>query len=107
MQTARDRLQRETSGYFRINKQQRQLAKERTKRQTRNLCDLKIADYAETLKIGEFFQRRLARNSAGMLCIPCGDVDKPTSVEGGTLTSEKKFPEAEMGQTKEEARALM
>ena len=39
MHTARDRQQRETSCYFRINKQERQLSKERTKRQTKNFID--------------------------------------------------------------------
>ena len=42
MQTARDQRQRETCGHFRINKQQRQLSKERTKRQRKNL---KVGDF--------------------------------------------------------------
>ena len=38
--------------------------------------------HAEILKIGESLQTRLARNGAGLLSIPCGEADKPTSVEG-------------------------
>ena len=41
MQTAKDRWQRETSGDVRINNQEMQLSKERTKRQTKNLFDCK------------------------------------------------------------------
>ena len=47
------------------------------------LC--KIADYAEIQKIGEFFQTRHARNSAGMPSILRGEADKSTSVESGQL----------------------
>ena len=44
------RQQRETSGYFGIYKQQKQLAKQRTQRQTKNSFDCKIAEYAQNLE---------------------------------------------------------
>ena len=49
----KDRRQREISCYYRINNRERQLSKERTKRQTKNFVRLcTIANYAEILKIG-------------------------------------------------------
>ena len=60
----------------------------------RRTCSTKFADHADILKIGELFQTRLARNSAGLLSIPCGKADRPTSVEGGrTLTKNKHSQE--------------
>ena len=86
MQTEEDWRQRDTSSYFWIMKQPGQLLKERTNLQKKNLFDcVKIADYAEIQKIGEFLQRRPSRNSAAKLSIPCGEVDRPASVEGGQL----------------------
>ena len=58
-------------------------ANEKTNEELDRLCFL--ADYAEILQIGKFLQTRPARNSAGMLSIPCGEADKPTNVEGGKL----------------------
>ena len=58
-------------------------ANESTEKELVRLC--KIADYAEIQKIGEFLQTRPSRNSVAMLSIPCGEVDRPTSVEGGQL----------------------
>ena len=75
-----------TSCDNRINWRECLLPKELTKRQTKNFIDsVKLHDYAEILKIGEFLQPKPARNSAGMLSTPCGDFDRPTSVEGGQL----------------------
>ena len=54
-------------------KQLWQLSKERRNLQTKELIGLcNIAYYAEIQKIGEFFQTRFSRNSAGMLSIFCG-----------------------------------
>ena len=58
-------------------------ANEKTVQELYRLCQ--IADYAEIFNIGELLQTRPARNSAGLLAIPCGEVDRPTSVEGGQL----------------------
>ena len=44
---------------------------------------VQIADNAEILKIGRFLQTRPAQNSNGFLSMPCGEADRPTSVEGG------------------------
>ena len=84
MLTVRGR-ERESSGKFRIKKPQRQLWKERTKRQTKNSFDCDIADHAEILRIWEFLQTTLARTSAAMFSSPCGEADRPTSVVGGKL----------------------
>ena len=100
MQTARDQRQRETCGHFRINKQQRQLSKERTKRQSKNIFDCKIADHAEILKIGELLQTRPARNSAGMLSIPFGGEHWPTIVLKVYSYFEESVPGSELGQSK-------
>ena len=95
------RQRRETSCYNRINQQECQLSKERTTRQTKNFIDsVKIADYAEIFNIGELHQTRPARNSAGMLSIPCGEVDRPTSVEGGQLLR-RISPRSRIGPIKE------
>ena len=58
-------------------------ANESTEEELVRLC--KIAHYAEILKIGEFLHTRPSRNSVAMLSIPCGEVDRPASVEGGQL----------------------
>ena len=58
-------------------------ADDKTDKELYRLC--KIANYAEILKIGEFLQTRPARNSPGLLSIPCGELDRPTSVVGGRL----------------------
>ena len=76
MQTASDRRQREISCNYRIKKQERQLSKERTIRQTKNFIDCKITHYAEILKL---------KSSAAILSILCGESEKPTNVEGGQL----------------------
>ena len=58
-------------------------ANAKTDEELYRLCQ--IADYADIFKIGELLQTRPARNSAGLLSIPCVEVDRPTSVEGGQL----------------------
>ena len=60
-----------------------QRANECTENDLVRLCG--IVDYAEILRIGEFLQTRPSRNSTGILSIPCGEVDRPTGVEGGQV----------------------
>ena len=60
MQTARDRRLRETSDYFRINKQQMQLSKEPTRRQTKNLFDcVKLQIAQKSWRSGNSFTQDL------------------------------------------------
>ena len=102
MLTAKDSRQVESSGYFRTIRQRRQLSKERTNLQTKNLFDcVKLQFfYAEILKIGEFCQTRPSRNSDEMIRIPCGEADRPTSVEGGQLLR-RTSPGSKIGLIKE------
>ena len=58
-------------------------ANEKTDEEPYRLCN--TADYAEIHEDLEFFRTGPAQNSAGLLSIPCGEVDRPTSVEGGQL----------------------
>ena len=51
------------------------------------LCN--VADYAETLKIGQCLQARPNRNSFGKFCNPCGDVDRPTNSKCGCILQAK------------------
>ena len=48
----------------------------------------------------EFLQTRALRNSAGLLVIPCGEADRPTSVEGGRIL-QRTNPGSRIGPIKE------
>ena len=48
----------------------------------------------------EFLQTRPPRNSAGLLSIPCGEADSPTSVEGGRIL-QRTNPRSRIGPIKE------
>ena len=63
-------------------------ANETTLKEFVRLCE--IAEYADMLKIGEYLQTRLARNSAGILRKLYGEADIPASVEGGQIHSGKQ-----------------
>ena len=73
-------------------------ANETTDKEVVRLCE--IADYAEIRKIGEFFQTRPARTSAGMLGILCGEADRSTSVVRGQLLR-RISPRSKIGLLKE------
>ena len=124
MHTAKDRRMRETSSYDRIKKRERQLSKERTKRQTKNFTDclkLQIAQKSGRLessfkqglhaKLRWIAQRTLRRSCAGLLSVPCGEValdcsaylaekltDQPVLKVDNNF--EELFPVAELGQSK-------
>ena len=69
------------------------------------LCN--VADYAETLKIGQCLQARPNRNSFGKFCIPCGDVDRPTNSKCRSCKQKWADPRIECKTTDEDALALM
>ena len=48
----------------------------------------------------KFLQTRPPRNSAGLLSIPCGEADRPTSVEGGRRL-QRTHPGSRSGPIKE------
>ena len=75
-----------------------------------------IADYAEILKIEGVPSNKACKKQRWiLLSIPCGDAERPTSVEGKVDNYyEDLFQEAEVGQskkyifsTKKDARALL
>ena len=84
-QATKDRRHKEISGYFWIHKQERQLSKQRTKRQTQNFIDCENCKIRRNPEDREIPLNKAARNSAGLRSIPCGEADRPTSVESGQL----------------------
>ena len=86
MHRAKDRRQRETSCYHRINKQERHLSKERTKRRTKNFID----------RVKNQTTQKSWRNSSWKLWVPCG---RPTSVNGGRVLR-RIGPGCRIGQSK-------
>ena len=60
------------------------------------LCE--NADYIKILKIGQYLQTRPARNSSGILCTHCGELDQPVSQMD--VYSKESVPEAELDQSK-------
>ena len=73
-------------------------ATETTYKEVGRLC--KLAEHAEILKIGDFFQTKLARNSAGVLSIPCWEADRPTGIERGRILR-RIYPGSRIGPIKE------
>ena len=113
-QTAKDRWLSDTTGYFRINTQERQLSKKRTKRQTKNLFDcVKLQITQKSGRSGNSFKQGLqetALNCSAYL------VEKLTDQPMVKVDSyfELLFPESELGRfltqkfsTKNEARSFM
>ena len=59
-----------------------------------------VADYSELLKIWQYLEARPAGNSSGMLCTPCGGLERPTHSKGRCILRGIK-PESKVGPIKE------